>query len=164
MRSYWSGSKLYPRFRSLSFRFSLIPRPPSLLLMPPKEPISADDLHHLVLLYLSVAYEADHSFDPSEQHTILRLVRQWMPSLAPAEANGVVATALTALQSGMTGPPETLARAVGTGLTPALRRRVLADLGRVARADGFLTVQEARVIRRVRTALAIKDPDDADAQ
>ena len=131
--------------------------------MSPPELLSTDDLHHLVLLYLSVAYEADHHFDPAERHTILLLIHQWRPALAPAEANGIVDTALTALQSGMTAPPETLARAVAAMLAPELRRRVLTDLGQVARADGFLSVQEARIIRRVRTALESADTDNAGA-
>lgn len=121
--------------------------------MPPPAPLRTDDLHHLVLLYLSVAYAADNSFDPAEHHTVLKLVRQWMPCLSPGEADGIVDTALKALKGGMTEAPETLAQTVGTLLTPEQRRRVLADLGLVARADGFLTVQEARMIRRVRAAL-----------
>lgn len=123
----------------------------------PSEILSADDLHHLVLLYLSVAYEADRHFDPAEHHTILRLVRRWMPTLTPAEADGIVDTALTALQSGMTAPPEMRTRAAAAILAPELRRRVLTDLGQVARADGILTVQEAQVIRRVRAALGTAD-------
>jgi uncharacterized tellurite resistance protein B-like protein len=127
--------------------------------MPP-ESLNADDLHHLVLLYLSVAYEADNEFDPAEHHTVLRLVQQWMPTVTAAEADSLVATALKALRSGMTEPPETLARMVGTVLTPKQRRRVLADLGLVARADGYLTVQEARIIRRVRAALEAPATDE----
>jgi uncharacterized tellurite resistance protein B-like protein len=127
--------------------------------MPP-ESLNADDLHHLVLLYLSVAYEADNEFDPAEHHTVLRLVQQWMPTVTAAEADSLVATALKALRSGMTEPPETLARMVGTVLTPKQRRRVLADLGLVARADGYLTVQEARIIRRDRAALEAPATDE----
>lgn len=115
--------------------------------------LSAVDLHRLVLLYLAVAYEADDHFDPAEHQTVLRILRRWMPEMTITEANGVVDTALKALQGGMTEDPETLARAVGTNLTPEMRRRVLSNLGQVARADGYLSVNEARVIRRVRAAL-----------
>lgn len=131
--------------------------------MPFSEPLRTDDLHHLVLLYLSVAYAADNSFDPAEHQTVLQLVRNWMPSLSPAEADGVVDTALKALRGGMTEAPETLARTVGTLLNRKQRRRVLADLGLIARADGFLTVQEARMIRRVRAALDAPDAPADDA-
>lgn len=131
--------------------------------MPFSEPLRTADLHHLVLLYLAVAYEADNDFDPAEQQTVLSLVHQWMPSLSPDEANGVVNIALTALRSGMTETPETLARTVGTLLTPKQRRRVLADLGLIARADGFLSVSEAQMIRRVRAALDAPDADGTNA-
>lgn len=119
----------------------------------PSGTLSAVDLHRLVLLYLAVAYEADDNFEPAEHQTVLRILRRWMPGMTVAEANGVVDTALKALRGGMTESPETLARAVGTNLTPALRRLVLSNLGQVARADGYLSVDEARVIRRVRVAL-----------
>jgi uncharacterized tellurite resistance protein B-like protein len=115
--------------------------------------LSTVDLHRLVLLYLAVAYETDDHFDPAEHQTVLRLLRRWMPEMTVAEANSVVETALKALRGGMTQKPETLARAVGTNLTPELRRRVLSNLGQVARADGYLSVHEARVIRRIRAAL-----------
>lgn len=121
--------------------------------------LSAVDLHRLVLLYLAVAYEADDHFDPAEHQTVLRILRRWMPGMTVAEANSVVDTALKALRSGMTEDPETLARAVGTNLTPELRRRVLSNLGQVARADGYLSVSEARVIRRVRAALETTSVD-----
>jgi len=115
--------------------------------------LSSVDLHRLVLLYLAVAYETDDHFDPSEHQTVLRILRRWVPSMTVAEANTVVDTALKALRSGMTEGPETLARAMGTNLTPQMRRTVLSNLGQVARADGYLSVNEARVIRRVRAAL-----------
>lgn len=121
--------------------------------MPSKEPLAADDLHNLVLLYLAVAYEADNNFDPAEHHTILRLLRRWMPGLPPADADAVLNTAFSALRSGMTLDLESLAQAVGAVLSARLRRRVLTDLGQIARADGFLSVQEASTIRRVRAAL-----------
>jgi uncharacterized tellurite resistance protein B-like protein len=121
--------------------------------------LSSVDLHRLVLLYLAVAYEADDHFDPAEHKTVLRLLRRWMPEMTVDEANGVVDTALKALRSGMTEGPETLARAVGTNLTPELRRRVLSNLGQVARADGYLSINEAHVIRRVRAALETTSVD-----
>lgn len=120
--------------------------------MPP-DSLDAVDLNRLVLLYLAVAYEADDHFDPAEHQTVLRILRRWMPSLTVSEANSIVDTALKALRGGMTEDPETLARAIGTNLTPELRRTVLSNLGQVARADGYLSVNEARVIRRVRAAL-----------
>lgn len=130
--------------------------------MPSTEPLATDDLHKLVLLYLSVAYDSDRNFDPAEHHMVLRLIRQWMPGLAPSEVDAIVDTALKAIRSGMTDDLETLAHAVGVGLSPRLRRRVLTDLGKIARADGFLSVQEASIIRRVRAVLGSHQEKDTD--
>ena len=120
-------------------------------------PLSTVDLQRLVLLYLSLAYETDKSFDPAEHNTILRIVHRWMPEMTIAELNEVVETAHNALRGGMAEKPETLARAVGTNLSLEMRRRVLTNLGQVARADGYLSINEARVIRRVRAALETLD-------
>jgi uncharacterized tellurite resistance protein B-like protein len=127
------------------------------------EPLAADDLHHLALLYLSVAYEADNDFDPAEHHTVLSLVQRWAPSLTAFEANGIVDVALKGLRSGLADAPEALARTLGATLSLRQRRRVLADLGLVARADGFLTVQEAQIIRRIRVALEAPSGDGGGA-
>ncbi len=124
---------------------------------PPLESLGTDDLRNLVLLYLSVAYEADRNFDPAEHQMVLSLIRQWVPNMRPAEAEGVVDTAFSALRGGMTDDLETLARALGAVLTPKLRRRVLTDLGQIARADGFLSVEEASMIRRVRAVLGAQE-------
>ena len=125
----------------------------------PLEPFSAVDLHRLVLLYLSVAYETDDHFDPTEHRTVLRILRRWRPEMTLTEANSLVDTAFKALRGGTAEDPETLARAVGSNLTPEQRRRVVTNLGQIARADGFLSVSEARVIRRIRAALETIDAD-----
>jgi uncharacterized tellurite resistance protein B-like protein len=115
--------------------------------------LSADDLQRLVLLYLSVAHDTDKNFVSTEHDTILRIVHRWVPSMTIDEINDVVDAAHEAIRNGTAETPETLARAVGTNLTPEMRRRVLSNLGQVARADGYLSLSEARVIRRVRAAL-----------
>lgn len=120
-------------------------------------PLSSLDLQRLVLLYLTVAYETDGNFDPAEHNTILRIVHRWVPAMSMDEVNSVVDAAFKTLDGGTTDSPETLARAVGTNLSPEMRRRVLSNLGQVARADGYLSISEARVIRRVRAALETVD-------
>ncbi|MEP0546454.1 MAG: TerB family tellurite resistance protein [Rhodothermales bacterium] len=129
--------------------------------MPPQAPIAADDLHTLVLLYLSVAYESDRNFDPAEHHIVLRLLRWWMPDLTTSDAEAIVDTAHKAVRSGMSDSPDVLARTMGAALSPKLRRRVLSDLGQIAQADGFLSVEEASTIRRIRTAF---DMDEANGE
>lgn len=108
-------------------------------------------LHHLVLLYLSVAYETDHHFDPLERQAILQLATRWVPNLSPEKIEEVVDAAFTAARSGHGADIDTLAREVGTMLTPEQRLYVLADLGQIARADGYLTTDEASTISRIRT-------------
>lgn len=115
--------------------------------------LAAADLHSLVLLYLSVAYESDQNFDPAEQNAVLGLLRQWMPNQTADEAEALVDTTFQAVRSGRKNDPALLARSLGAVLPPHLHRRVLTDLGQIARADGFLSVEEASVIRRVRAAL-----------
>ena len=125
--------------------------------MPTQASIAADDLHTLVLLYLSVAYESDRNFDPAEHHLVLHLLRRWMPGLTTAEAEAIVDTAFHAVRSGMSEEPEVLARTMGAVLPPKLRLRVLTDLGQIAQADGYLSVEEASTIRRIRTAFDVGD-------
>ena len=121
--------------------------------MSTQQALATDDLYLLVLLYLSVAYESDHDFDPAEHHAILGLLRRWMPDLAKSETGRIVDTAYNAVRSGMGPDLESLARSLGAKLSASRRRRVLTDLGQIARADGFLSVEEASIIRRVRASL-----------
>ena len=107
-------------------------------------------LHHLVLLYLSVAYEADQHFDPLERQAVIQLASQWVPSLSPKRIEEVVDAAFSAARSGHAMEVDQLARELGTMLTPEQRRHVLTDLGQIARADGYLTAGEASTISRIR--------------
>ena len=127
--------------------------------MPPPQSLAADDLHALVLLYLSVAYESDHNFDPAEQHAVLGLLRRWVPQQEQEETERLLDTAFQALRGGVKHDLEALAQRLGAVLSAPLRRRVLTDLGQIARADGFLSVEEASIIRRVRTALTPKQEE-----
>lgn len=116
-------------------------------------PTLPDRLQRLVLLYLAVAYGTDRVLDPHERATAAALLDRWSPGLTSEAALAVVDTAHTAARAGLADDIEALARAVGQDLAPALRRRVLADLGQVARSDGHLSVDEASAIARVRAAL-----------
>ena len=115
-------------------------------------PASPDVFHRVVLLYLAVGYGADHDFDPHERQTVATLLCRWHPGLSEGAAHGIVDTAYAAARAGLADDVDALARSVGAELSPAVRRRVLSDLGRVALADGHLSVSEADVIARVRAA------------
>ena len=108
-------------------------------------------LHYLVLLYLAVAYETDHHLDPLERQTVIQLASQWTQGMDEQHIEEVVDAAYTASKSGHGADTETIAHTLGTILTPDQRRHVLTDLGQIARADGYLTTDEASVISRIRT-------------
>ena len=112
--------------------------------------MTSERLHRLVLLYLTVAYETDHNLDPLERQTVIQLAAQWAEGLGEEQVEEVVDAAFAASRSGHGMTTEALARELGTALTPEQRRHVLTDLGQIARADGYLTTDEASVISRVR--------------
>lgn len=111
-------------------------------------------LHRLVLLYLYVAYRADHHFDPREREAVIALARRWVPDEGAERIVEVVDAAFAITRSAGPKEVDALAQEVGLELTPDERLRVLADLGKIARADGYLSTGEAGVISRIRTVWA----------
>ena len=114
-------------------------------------PTLPDHLHQLILLYMAMGYGSDHDLDPHERQTAVALLRRWMPEVDEDAAEAIVDTARTATRSGVSADIESLARDLRPRLSPTLRQRVMSDLGRLARADGHLSVNEATMIRRVRS-------------
>lgn len=114
------------------------------------ERLAQEHLHQLVLLHLALAYGTDHDLHPMERHAIVRLIHRWMPDADRSQVEGTVDAAFTAIRSAPPESPEALAEELAPVLSPQLRRRVLADLGRVAKADGWLSLREASLIARVR--------------
>lgn len=121
--------------------------------MTPLDPHRSEPLSRLVLLYLAVAYGADHDFAEAERRTVVHLARRWDPGLDGEALQAIVDTALVAMRQ-FDGDVETLAHDLHARLTPETRRTVLADLGRIATADGYISVEEADVIARIRSAWA----------
>ena len=122
------------------------------LAMPSLLPLAPGQAHTLLLLYLSLAFAADSELDPGERDEVVRLFLRWVPTWTPAHADHAVDAAVAALRAGLAPPPEELAAALRSSLSRERRRRVLADLGRLACADGHVLISEADVIRRVRRA------------
>ncbi len=112
--------------------------------------LSLEYLQQLVALYLALAYGTDHDLHPSEERAITQLARRWAPEADPDRVRIVVAAATAAARQGLDGAPEELARDLAGVLSPGLRRQVLADLGHLAKADGWLSLREATLIGRVR--------------
>lgn len=113
--------------------------------------MNPDQLHRLVLLYLSVAYETDHHFDPLERQAVIQLAMRWAGDLDAEHVAEIVDTAFTITRSGHADEVDQLAREIGAELMPEQRRHVLTDLGQIARADGYLSAGEASMISRIRT-------------
>jgi len=113
--------------------------------------MTAVSLHRLVLLYLYVAYKADHNFDPRERQAVIELATRWAPDAEPHEVAEIVDAAFAVTRGGRGNEVDTLAQEVGLELTPEERLRVLADLGKIARADGYLSAGEAGLISRIRS-------------
>ena len=105
-------------------------------------------LQDLVLLCLAVS----NGDDEHERSAAAALLQDWEPALGPEAARAVVDTACAATRSGLAADIDTLARELGPALSPEWRRRVLTDLGRLAQADGHVSVGEAHMIGRVRSA------------
>ncbi len=113
-------------------------------------PVLPDHLHQLVHLYLAMGHGSGRDLDPHERQTAVTLLRRWLPSINEDTAKALVDTAHAATRSGGSDV-EAIARDLRPWLSPALRQRVMSDLGQLARADGHLSMEEATVIRRVRS-------------
>ena len=113
-------------------------------------PTLSNPLQGLVLLYFAVT----NGDDEHERAAAAELLQRWDSTLDDEAARAVVDTACLATRSGLAADVDTLARQLGPSLSPAWRRRVLSDLGRLAQADGHVTVGEAHVISRVRSSWA----------
>lgn len=117
----------------------LPPRPPSLLLQ-------------VVHLYLAVVDAGDRPVELHERSRAISLARQWAPDDDADAVEAVVDTAYVAVRAGT--DVEKIAREVVRRLQPADCLRLLADLGRMAKADGHLSLHEARTIAAIRAAFA----------
>lgn len=105
--------------------------------------------HDLALVYLGLAHGTDDELSRSEVNAMVQTLQRWVPELTPAESASILRDAMERYAS---GPREPLVdRAVGalrSSFTPDQRRKALADLVRIANADGvFLDVEEDLIIR-----------------
>ncbi|MDT0631027.1 TerB family tellurite resistance protein [Rubrivirga sp. S365] len=111
---------------------------------------STERLTQVVHLYLAVADTASGEHEPHERQLAIDLMRRWEPRCDEEAIEAIVDTAYVAARSGYE-----VDRIVGE-LREALsfedRNRLLADLGRIARADGHLTLREAEIIGQIRSA------------
>ena len=110
-------------------------------------------LHRLVLLYLYVAYKADHHFDPRERQAIIELATHWAPDVEPDDVAKVVDAAFEATRSGQEAEVDTLAQEVGLELTPDERYRAYVQV--LARERAEAGVARLDLMARASTALTL---------
>lgn len=125
---------------------------PAPAVMPPPSATS-DRLAQVVHLYLAVAGTTDADREPHERQLTIDLSRRWAPSFGPGAVEAVVDTAYTASRSGMGPRVLDVAEELCRDLPESARRRLLVDLGIMARADGRLSRRQAQTIAQVRVAL-----------
>lgn len=110
-------------------------------------------LHNVVSFYLSVLDAEAEGCDPRERQLTIDLVRRWVPGTSTAEVGAMVDTASHAARSGVHLDAEAVAAALCEALPLAGRRRLLSDLGLLARADGHLMQRKAEAIATARSLL-----------
>lgn len=107
-------------------------------------------LPQLAHLFLAVADAEAGDHEPYERQLAVELCCAWAPQHSREDVEAVVDTAYLAARSGFQVEVEALADQLCDVLPPEQCARLLKDLGLMARADGCLTLQEARTISLVR--------------
>jgi uncharacterized tellurite resistance protein B-like protein len=112
-----------------------------------REPI----VRSLAFLYLALAHAADGAIDAEEMRVIGEQLRQWSPDASLAETGAALRDAVSEYKR-LAGPEARLdrARAAADALKQHApqdtRRRILADLWRIAGSDGHISPEEQRFI------------------
>ena len=111
---------------------------------------TTERLTQVVHLYLAVADTDSGEQEPHERQLAIDLMRRWEPGFDAKAIEAIVDTAYVAARSGY--EVERIVKELREALSFEDRNRLLADLGRIARADGHLTLREAEVIGQIRAA------------
>lgn len=122
-------------------------------MMPPTSPSAEERLRDIVHIYLAVARTDSGGAEPHERQLAVQLGQAWAPECQRSRVEAIVDTAYVAVRGGLTGPCDAIARKLCRELSHEDCQRLLRDLGLIARADGHVTVDEARVIALVRGAI-----------
>ena len=111
---------------------------------------ATERLTQVVHLYLAVADTDSGDHEPHERQLAIDLMRRWEPQCDTEAIAAIVDTAYVAARSGY--EVERIVSDLRDTLSFEDRNRLIADLGRIARADGHLTLREAEVIGQIRAA------------
>lgn len=121
-------------------------------------------LHDLALLYLGLAHGADEDLDPSETLAIAAKLRVWQPDKDPALIDHVIREAtLTYLNGANLQRLQEAVHVLKKALPENLRRRILADLADIARADGEVVQTERLFINQIAAAWELDPQAGRDA-
>jgi serine/threonine protein kinase/uncharacterized tellurite resistance protein B-like protein len=108
-------------------------------------------LRALAFVYLALAHTTDGVIDAEEMRVVGELLRQWAPETSLAET-GAALREVVAEYKRLAGPEARLDRAraaadiLERNTSIDARRRILADLWRIAGADGIISPEEQRFI------------------
>lgn len=89
--------------------------------------------------------------EPHERQRAIELARRWAPEAEAPYVSAMVDTAYVAVRSGV--DVEAIAEELCEKLSREACLRLVSDLGRIAQADGHLSLHEAQMIARVRAAI-----------
>ncbi len=113
----------------------------------------APQLSKVIQLFIAVAQKDRDGYEPHERQATVQLSQQWAPGFDRSTIEAMVDTAYVAARSGFGKRTEDIAAELRAKLSAELRTRLIRDLGLIASADGHLTLDEARLIGSLRSAL-----------
>lgn len=105
-------------------------------------------LCELTLIYVSLVYEADQELDEDEMEAITATIREWVPEGADVDVVEIVHEAINTYV--LKSQHRVLVEAVdtvGKAVPERQQEALLADLRRIAEADGTVCESERRMIR-----------------
>ena len=115
------------------------------------EPVDSPLLLDLAVLYRALTFGADGDLDPAEADAMRAVLEAWVPGQDPARIDHVLREA--ALVDARRVALESALERVSRGLGASERARVLADLRRLAQADGRVTEGEESFLAHVEEVL-----------
>lgn len=114
--------------------------------------------HDLALVYLSLAYGSDEELSDYELATITDVLQGWRTDFPPDEVQEVVMEAVTVyLEDNAHAEVVEAIEKLGDQLSEENRRRALADVVRIAEADGVLLSDERNLISTLAEQWGIKN-------
>lgn len=124
--------------------------------------------HDLALLFVALAYGTDRKLSDEEADVIIHTLEHWNPEASVDTIREVIVEAMTVMmnEQARVEVDQSIDR-LGEGLTEGDLNQVLAQVNRIARADGILLQREEHLIGRLAEAWALRGlevpaPDEDD--